>query len=286
MIAAFEFWNAMVDNGMTVAEINDLLMQQVRRGELNQLLTQVFGVERVKDLPKGVKADAKEEADTMVSVAYAIGPKIGNGFLQNLRGNFDPLTMDRWWMRFVNRITGKPLVEFSDQLIEDNVDRVWNRVSNLKQLNDVEKGMLEDATRELNIVRLEKSDIELLAPELMKQWNKRYNKAYNDKLKSLLDEMDFTIEGSTVTGRDAKAAKERARLARPEKPELALAASSLADKLTPKLQEDPRGGPDRTAMRTVANRAREILRQNNQIAADLTNADFQALMWYAEKRIF
>lgn len=286
MIAAFEFWNAMVDNGMTVAEINDLLMQQIRRGDLNQLLTQVFGVERVKDLPKGVKADAKEEADTMVSVAYAIGPKIGNGFLQNLRGNFDPLTMDRWWMRFVNRITGKPLVEFSDQLIEDNVDRVWNRVSNLKQLNDVEKGMLEDATRELNIVRLEKSDIELLAPELMKQWNKRYNKAYNDKLKSLLDEMDFTIEGSTVTGRDAKAAKERARLARPEKPELALAASSLADKLTPKLQEDPRGGPDRTAMRTVANRAREILRQNNQIAADLTNADFQALMWYAEKRIF
>ena len=286
MIAAFEFWNAMVDNGMTVAEINDLLMQQIRRGELNQLLTQVFGVDKVQDLPKGVKADSKEEADTMVSVAYAIGPKIGNGFLQNLRGNFDPLTMDRWWMRFVNRITGKPLVEFSDQLIEDNVDRVWNRVSNLKQLDDVEKGMLEDATRELNIVRLEKSDIELLAPELMKQWNKRFNKAYNDKLKSLLEEMDFTINGSRVEGRDAKAAKERARLARPEKPELALAASSLADKLKPKLQEDPRGGPDRTAMRDVANRAREILRQNNQIAADLTNADFQALMWYAEKRIF
>ena len=67
--------------------------------------------------------------------------------------------MDRWWMRFVNRITGKPLVEFSDQLIEDNVDRVCKRVSNLKQLVVVEKGMLEDATRELNIVRLEKSDI-------------------------------------------------------------------------------------------------------------------------------
>ena len=286
MIAAFEFWNAMVDNGMTVAEINDLLMQQIRRGELNQLLTQVFGVDKVQDLPKGVKADGKEEADTMVSVAYAIGPKIGNGFLQNLRGNFDPLTMDRWWMRFVNRITGKPLVEFSDQLIEDNVDRVWNRVSNLKQLDDVEKGMLEDATRALNIVRLEKSDIELLAPELMKQWNKRFNKAYNDKLKSLLEEMDFTINGSKVEGKDAKAAKERARLARPEKPELALAAGSLADKLKPKLQEDPRSGPDRTAMRDVANRARQILRQNNQIATDLTNADFQALMWYAEKRIF
>ena len=235
-------------------------MQQIRRGDLNQLLTEVFGVERVKDLP--ITADAKEEADTMVSVAYAIGPKIGNGFLQNLRGNFDPLTMDRWWMRFVNRITGKLTVEFSDELIEKNVDRVWNRLSNPDQLDDIEKGMLEDATRELNVVRLEKSDIELLAPELMKQWNKRYNKAYNDKLKSLLDDMDFVIEGSKVTGKDAKGAKEIARAARPEKPELALAASSLAEKLTPKLQEDPRSGPDRTAMRGVANRAREILRQN------------------------
>ena len=39
-------------------------------------------------------------------------------------------------------------------------------------------------------------------------------------------------------------------------------------------------------MRAAANRAREILRQSNQIGANLTNADFQALMWYAEKRIF
>jgi hypothetical protein len=36
-------------------------------------------------------------------------------------------------------------------------------------------------------------------------------------------------------------------------------------------------------MRAAANRAREIL---NGLGVDLTNADFQALMWYAEKRIF
>ena len=284
MQPAFEFWNSLVDSGRTVSEINEILMEQVRRGDLNNRLTEIYGVERVKDLP--IEADAKEEADTIVSVAYVIGPKIGNGFLQNLRGNFDPLTMDRWWMRFVNRITGKPFVEFSDSLIEKNRDRLWDRINNYKDFNDIEKGMLEDAIAELNVVNLEKTDLDALAPVLMKQWNKRYNKAYNDKLKSLVDEMDFVIQGSKIVGKDAEAAKEISRNARPVKPELALASSALAEKLAPKMQEDPRGGPDRTAMRTVANRARELLRQNNQIAADLTNADFQALMWYAEKRIF
>ena len=284
MQPAFEFWNSLVDSGRTVSEINEILMEQMRRGDLNNRLTEIYGVERVKDLP--IEADAKEEADTVVSVAYVIGPKIGNGFLQNLRGNFDPLTMDRWWMRFVNRITGKPFVEFSDSLIEKNRDRLWDSISNYENFNDIEKGMLEDAITELNVVNLEKTDIDALAPVLMKQWNKRFNKAYNDKLKSLVSEMDFVIDGSRVIGRDAEAAKKISRDARPIKPELALASSALAEKLAPKMQEDPRSGPDRTAMRTVANRARELLRQNNQIAADLTNADFQALMWYAEKRIF
>ena len=70
-------------------------------------MTEVFGVDRVKDLP--FKIDGKELASETVGVAYVIGPKIGNGFYQNLRGNFDPLTMDRWWMRFANRITGNPI---------------------------------------------------------------------------------------------------------------------------------------------------------------------------------
>ena len=37
-------------------------------------------------------------------------------------------------------------------------------------------------------------------------------------------------------------------------------------------------------MREVANRARQILK--DEAGVDITNADFQALMWYAEKRLF
>jgi hypothetical protein len=35
-----------------------------------------------------------------------MGPKIGGGFFQNLGGNFDPLTVDRWFMRTLGRVTG------------------------------------------------------------------------------------------------------------------------------------------------------------------------------------
>jgi hypothetical protein len=34
------------------------------------------------------------------------GPKIGQGFYQNLMGNFDPITIDKWFMRTWGRMTG------------------------------------------------------------------------------------------------------------------------------------------------------------------------------------
>jgi hypothetical protein len=47
-----------------------------------------------------------ELMSTQVYGSAMFGPKIGNGFFQNLHGNFDQLTMDRWWMRMWGRITG------------------------------------------------------------------------------------------------------------------------------------------------------------------------------------
>jgi hypothetical protein len=286
MLKAFEFWNALTDLGYDSNAISELLMAQLPRSEVNNLLKDVFGVRTLKELP--AVADTKEEADTIVSVAYVIGPKIGNGFYQNLRGNFDPLTMDRWWMRFVNRITGNPLAIQTEESIASSVDRLWQLVSKPRSLTKMERDILRRAQENLNMTKLEKSDIALLSAEVEKVWNKYFfNKAQNDKLRDLLNEgMDFEIVGGSVRGPDAELAKRLAREARPEKPELALAATNLAKKVNPALEEAPRDARDRTAMRDVANRAREILRRSNQIGADLTNADFQALMWYAEKRIF
>ena len=285
MIKAWEFWNALTDLGYDSNQINELLTTQLPKGELASLMTEVFGVDRVKDLP--FKIDGKEQADQMVGVAYVIGPKIGNGFYQNLRGNFDPLTMDRWWMRFVNRITGKPIVQYSEELVKKNKDTLWNLVSNPEQLSEMDQDLLATVLDDLGVTTLEKSDIELLAPQIMSTWDKSfYNKAYNDKLNDLSDQYDFNISGATITGKDAATVKKIAQDARPDSTPLAKAGKNLANKLVESLQEDPRSAADRAAMRATANRAREILKQSNQLGVDISNADFQALMWYAEKRIF
>ena len=47
--------------------------------------------------------------DVEVYGSSTLGPKIGNGFWQNLNGNFDPLTIDLWMRRTWGRLTGKSI---------------------------------------------------------------------------------------------------------------------------------------------------------------------------------
>ena len=285
MLKAFEFWNELSNRGYDSTQIAELLTKQIRRGDINKILVDVFDVDKVSDLP--MKADGKELASEMVGLAYVIGPKIGNGFYQNLRGNFNPLTMDRWWMRFFNRITGNPLETYNPELIEKNKNTLWELVSNPDSLSDIDKRLLALTMEKVGIKdSVEKSDIELLAPEIMKVWDKNfYNKAMNDKLAELEGQYDFFVNSSgTVKGKDAATVKKIAQAARPESTPLSLAGKNLANKLGDTLQEDPRNATDRSLMRAATDRAREVIKEN--LGIDINNADFQALMWYAEKRLF
>ena len=47
-----------------------------------------------------------ENMDTVVKGSAVFGPKIGGGFMQNLMGNYNPPTFDRWFMRTYGRHTG------------------------------------------------------------------------------------------------------------------------------------------------------------------------------------
>ena len=53
---------------------------------------------------------------TKLKGSAILGPKIGGGFYQNLNGNFDPLTMDRWFMRTYGRLTGTLMSEAKRKL--------------------------------------------------------------------------------------------------------------------------------------------------------------------------
>jgi hypothetical protein len=93
----------------------------VVEGKVQQSLKEFFETEySVKQLQATIKelnteynlkmsVPADENADTVVFGSYMGGPKIGQGFYQNIIGNYEPLTMDIWWMRMWNRLVNRPL---------------------------------------------------------------------------------------------------------------------------------------------------------------------------------
>jgi hypothetical protein len=242
MVNAFKFYNALKDRGLSDIDIATYLSQETSPGQLRQDPI-------IREL--GLAVDSKEFAATPVRMSYIMGPKIGQGFYQNLRGNFDPLTMDRWWMRMFNRFTGRPFKEVTDDLVQGNIDRVAARLRS-NEITDNEARLRDQAIANLGI--------DIITPETIK---------------------DLGVEINRLFQRDFVKAPKNAR---PDKTELFAAADRLAQNANLQLQEDPRGPADRMFMREVTNRARDILRTESNV--DITNADIQALLWYAEKRLW
>lgn len=60
----------------------------------------------VRDLKNAGFDVGKENMETKVYGSSILGPKIGQGFYQNLNNNFTPVTMDLWFMRAWGRLTG------------------------------------------------------------------------------------------------------------------------------------------------------------------------------------
>jgi len=87
---------------------NDIL-SKMSMAEFTEFLTSKFRAGDLKYLDKKGKKVALLSGfnvDTIVYGASIFGPKIGNGFFMNLYGQFDQLTMDRWFMRQYGRLTG------------------------------------------------------------------------------------------------------------------------------------------------------------------------------------
>ena len=57
------------------------------------------------------KAPGRMGVKDMVYGSAILGPKIGQGFYQNLNGNFKPITMDLWFMRSWGRVTNTGIGE-------------------------------------------------------------------------------------------------------------------------------------------------------------------------------
>ena len=72
--------------------------------------------------------------DEEVYGASIFGPKIGNGFFMNLYGEFNQLTMDRWFMRQFGRLTGT-LIDYDQKKVDAGTKRLNRAIKALAKRN-------------------------------------------------------------------------------------------------------------------------------------------------------
>jgi hypothetical protein len=264
MIAAFKLYNTFKDQGKSDQQFYTFLNSDFSVKELRQ-------DPLVKELD--IKINSSELAETIVKGSYVIGPKIGQGFYQNLNGNFNELTMDRWFMRFFNRVTGRPFKPVKDELVLNNIDRVRKALTK-NDITALEAKVRDDAMESIGYDVGTDENLLLFSTKVEELWNKAYKGAYKDRM------FEIVSRGEDP---NTKESKTEAQNARPQKTELFLATGNLNKNSVEQLQEDPRNGNDRLYMRKVIRKVQTTLKNNGY---DLTIADIQAQQWYAEKRLW
>lgn len=99
------------------------LIGEVGVAGTQKFLDKQFAVGELEKM--GYVVGGSEKKTTQVYGSAILGPKIGQGFYQNLNGNYAPLTTDMWFMRGWGRLTGtlvgtvdmeKPTARFTDAL--------------------------------------------------------------------------------------------------------------------------------------------------------------------------
>ena len=97
--------------------LNDLVIAYSNEGGLSGLRAFMDQDVTVKQLEDDYNLKVSgENVGTKLKGSAILGPKVGGGFYQNLNGNYDPLTMDRWFMRTYGRLTGSLMAEAERKL--------------------------------------------------------------------------------------------------------------------------------------------------------------------------
>ena len=252
MIEAFDFFNTYNASGQNMA-VQDFLDSDFTVKELDEYIANFNSQYGTK-----LKVPSSEGKGTDVKGSYIIGPKIGQGFYQNIRGNYDPLTMDIWWMRMWNRLVGRPFTTQTEKAANTGRQRVREGLKTKNQ-GALEKRLTNESLKKLGLTRASLKDQDTF-DEFVIELEANYQRFFSKR------------------GKELKGTKQKV-----EKPELFLATGSLVKNITPQLQAQPKGPGERSYMRTVTKAAIEKLRQNGYM---IDTADFQALMWYPEKQLF
>jgi len=250
MLEAFKFHNEFSKSGQNQA-LREFLDEDFTVRDLSAFADD-FNAQVGFD---AIKVPSAEGADVVVKGSYILGPKIGQGFYQNIRGNYDPLTMDIWWMRMWNRAIGRPFVDGLDDSARN--DRRDELKTLIKKSGGLPKQLVNEVLKGNDQTRTEIYQDPDMFDDFIRDLERRYQRFYKD----------YKIEkGVNHT-----------------KPEIFKKTGTYVKNMKPQLQATPKGVVERAYMREVVEAARERLRDQGY---DITTADFQALMWYPEKQLF
>jgi hypothetical protein len=199
----------------------------------------------------GFKISGESMNEKMLGSAV-FGPKIGFGFYSNLSGNFEPVTMDMWFMRTIGRLTGK-LPAFDEKLFAKQVANLRSAIA--------EKG---DSSRGLFAADFDRA----LVDEAMKS-----------------DDGAIALARAVNSLHNRQFIKERAKFDSKEryKTNLVGAAGTIL-KSADKPKDSPGGGGERQRLRDVVRQMVELVEQ--QTGKRVPPAALQALIWYPEQELY
>ena len=254
MTKSFKVYNLLKDKGLTDQDIKQFLQIKKSKKEIETL-------PEIQELNQFLNKDIKitgELIDEMVPMSFIFGSKIGS-FYQNIIGNYEYLTMDRWFMRSMNRIFGTPFKIIKPDTLTKNRREALDGINDaLENGTEDEKTRIKVATDELGIDIINESNI-----------------------------VDLSIVINNKLQKDI----ERAGRAGPTKPfiektktDMLKATQRLAENSVDTLQESPKNGTQRKVFRNMF--ARIVTKFNRTSNRQITIADAQAVYWYGEKRLF
>lgn len=204
----------------------------------------------------GIRIGGKELADETVYGSMMFGPKIGNGFMQNLMGNYSPVTIDLWFMRMWGRYTGRLV---GDSISDESLPRLVKGLRRSMRGKRMAEAMGVAGIPDPSAFR-EMDPDELLdaCRDVHRLWE-RVRKAHIRK-------------GAT----NEKISAIKLELGWPG------AAESIIKSLGMPI-DSPKNASHRRWIRSVVTRALAILDEAGQ---KMTAADLQALLWYPEKELY
>lgn len=214
-----------------------------------------------------------EAADEIVRGAMLLGPKIGNGFLCNMYGIFSALTMDRWFMRTYGRWTGT-LIDFKPEALNEKLVDLKTALQTLKSNRELAKFVKKELgfniSDALKLLSSKKKIKGIISAE------EALTGERSDLAKMVLKAAS-TIMGSEYHNKFIKQWGEPGQLFYDSV--MRVYRSLLTDK------QSPSGAIERKYIRGLFNDALEVLHTQPGMER-LTMADLQALLWYAEKKIY